>query len=514
MKRLILPLLFALFIQPTIASDLVLIPIKSFQEKHILFGKDFLTIHYYTNSFVIATSESGVQDEFILLDQSPWEEEQSYYVVYLNENDAKSDYLSQIESTADVLYNGAEFLVVKTNEKEHGQLIPAKNDGMIRIQNFKAKLPDYSFANKVVTPTEADPFIEELLNEVNTTNLTNYVQTLQDFDTRNAYSAQSFSAQNWISKHFEDLGLSVEIMDFYMPGGNGSDNVIAKQVGTSLPNEYVVVGGHYDSYSSSGLAPGADDNASGTSGVMEIARILSEYEFDRTIIYCAFSGEEYGLYGSAAFANRSSQQGMDIIGYVNLDMIGYLQPGGSMMTSLVYPQSAQELANFYTSVCSIYLPNFTIQPGTLSGANSDHYSFNVNGYMGIFPFENINAYSPYIHSPNDVVGTSYNNEDQAGVFTKAALASVAIMAADGLNSISTSLAKLKVYPNPANELVEIVLVDGGKAKLDVFSIQGQLTYSKYIENGESVNVSNWPKNIYIFRISTSKGVLIQKVVKN
>lgn len=513
MKRAFILILLSVLAICVTAAELVLIPIKSIQEKQALFNDNSLTIHFYTNSFVVATSEKELKESFILLDQNPWQESHSYYIVFTDNSIDLSELLSKINSTSEVLYNGSMYMVVKTDEVKNGQLTPVINDGLIRIQNIEAKLPDYSLATKVVYPSEADPFIEDLLSEVNTSNITTSVQTLQDFGTRDAYSSQSFDAQNWISDYFEDLGLDIEVMDFYMPGGEASNNVIAKQVGTTFPTEFVVVGGHYDSYSSYGLAPGADDNASGTSGVMEIARILSNYEFDRSIIYCAFSGEEYGLYGSAAYANRSSQMGMDIIGYINLDMIGYLQPGSNMISTLVYPQSAQELADFYTAVCSVYLPNLTIQPGTLTNANSDHYSFNVNGYMGIFPFENLYAYSPYIHTPNDIVGTSYNSEVQAGVFTKAALASVAIMATDGLSSVPTQNVSMNIYPNPANEFVTVKAINGKKSKLEVFNTQGQLVYSELIDSSTRIEVNSWSDNIYIFRLTTPDGVSIKRVVK-
>ena len=64
-------------------------------------------------------------------------------------------------------------------------------------------------------------------------------------------------------------------------------------------------------------------------------------------MFCAFSGEEYGLYGSKAYAQRCAQEGMDILGYFNLDMIGYLKPSSTVIkTTLIYPQSALELAQF------------------------------------------------------------------------------------------------------------------------------------------------------------------------
>ncbi|HOI31390.1 MAG TPA: M20/M25/M40 family metallo-hydrolase, partial [Bacteroidales bacterium] len=275
---------------------------------------------------------------------------------------------------------------------------------------------------------EPDPFIVSLLGEVDATNITSIVQHLENYGTRNAYSSQSVEAQNWIKQEFEALGLTVELQDFYMPSGSASDNVIATLTGTKYPEEYVVCGAHYDSYSNGGNAPGADDNASGTAGVLELARILSQYTFDRTIIFCAFSGEEYGLYGSAAYAQSAAQQGMDIHGYFNLDMIGYLQNGSYIHTDLIYPPSAQELADFYMEVLAVYLPDFPIEQGMLVGGDSDHTSFNNNGYMGIFPFEDSDDHSPYIHTSNDLIGPSYNNAEQAKIFTQASLASIVTMA--------------------------------------------------------------------------------------
>ncbi|PKP36777.1 MAG: hypothetical protein CVT98_07080 [Bacteroidetes bacterium HGW-Bacteroidetes-15] len=514
MKRIYLTFISLFLLSTLFASELILIQVKSFQEVKQLFDDQSKKIHFYNDDFVIATTNSGANENDLLLDKNPWEANQSYYIVYLDNSVDKSRYLTQLDPIANILFDDSDFLVVSINEQKSGQLPPAKNDGMVRIHNTSAKLPSYSLSEYVSTPTQTDPFVVELLNEVSNTNITTTVQHLEDYGTRNAYASQSSEAQNWISSQFDDLGLDVEIMDFYMPGGSASDNVIAKQIGTTYPNEFVVVGGHYDSYSSSGAAPGADDNASGTAAVLEIARVLSSHDFERSIIYCAFSGEEYGLYGSAAYANRSSQQGMNILGYFNLDMIGYLEPGGTMMTSLVYPQSAKELADFYTAICSLYLPSFVIQPGTLSGANSDHYSFNMNGFMGIFPFENINAYSPYIHTSNDKVGTSYNNEAQAGVFTKASLASVATIAKSGFTGVPISSEFFGIYPNPANDQITIQLKTEVRVKLDVFNLMGQLVHSQHITNNEEINITNWAKDIYVFRVVTPNGIAVKKVIKH
>ncbi|MFN2394741.1 MAG: M28 family peptidase [Bacteroidales bacterium] len=428
MKNIFTTLIFSLIFIKLFASGLVFIPTSDFNETRNLFKNPSVKVHFYRNEFVIATIHHESRKDFVILDSDPWHENISYYLVYYDENTNKDSYISEIVDFADVLYDGDHFLIIKINETLNGQLTPAKNDGMIRLFDREARLP---LKRSLPAPAKTEPkqYIVDLLDEIDGSFITNRVQHMEDYGTRNAYTPESVEAQQWIEEQFLDWGLAVETMDFTMPGGPASDNVIATLTGTKYPDEYVVVGGHYDSVSSSGDAPGADDNASGTSGVMEIARILSQYEFDRSIIFCAFSGEEYGLYGSAAYANQSAQQEMDILGYFNMDMIGYLYEGNlGMKTSLIYPQSAQELADFYTEVTSVYLPAFQVETGNLIGGDSDHTSFNNNGYMGIFPFEDVDNYSPYIHTSNDVVGPSYNNELLAVTFTKAALASLVTMA--------------------------------------------------------------------------------------
>ena len=426
MKRFYFTLLVSFFTFHLFSSDLVLIPTKNYNETKSVFKNPSLTVNFYKDEFIIATLDGDPKTEFVVLDQDPWEDDLSYYLVYIDETVNKEEYYAVINQLADVLHDGGDYLILRIDEILHGQLPPAKNDGTVRISNRQVVLPTSIFYKS--GRWDPDPFILDLLDEVSATNITATVQHLEDYGTRNCYKPESVEAQNWIKEQFESWGLSVELQDFTMPGGPSSDNVIATLVGTKYPDEFVVLGGHFDSITYSGLEPGADDNASGTSGVMEIAAILSQYEFDRTIIFCAFSGEEYGLYGSAAYADRCAQEGMNILGYFNMDMIGYLEPGNYMHTDVIFPQSAQELADFYVDVTSVYLPDFTVEFGTLSGGDSDHTSFNNAGYMGIFPFEDVSNYSPYIHTSNDLVGPSYNNEEQAAIFTQAILASVVTMA--------------------------------------------------------------------------------------
>lgn len=426
MKKFSLVILTLLLSFTLMADELVFIPVTSQLDLKSNVENPAINVHHIGQNFVIASTKAQVIRGATVIDQTAWETGENYFIVYGHPDDLEAHFsFNQIAATR--LFSNEHFSVVQIKSSESASLKPFKNDGMVQIHPTVASWPK---SNDLLSQRsfDPDPFVVSLLEEVDVSNITAIIQHLENYGTRNAYSSQSVEAQNWIKQEFEALGLEVELQDFNMPSGSASDNVIATLTGTKYPEEYVVCGGHYDSYSSGGDAPGADDNASGTAGVLEMARILSQYTFDRTIIFCAFSGEEYGLYGSAAYAQSAAQQGMDIHGYFNLDMIGYLQNGSYIHTDLIYPPSAQELADFYMEVSGVYLPDFPIEQGMLVGGDSDHTSFNNNGYMGIFPFEDGDDHSPYIHTSNDLIGPSYNNEEQAKIFTQASLASIVTMA--------------------------------------------------------------------------------------
>ncbi|NOU47383.1 MAG: M28 family peptidase [Bacteroidales bacterium] len=425
MKRLLILFAFLALNFVVVAGQLVIIPTGTAGQAQQLIQNPLVKVHLVKDGFLIATIGTDLKENFVVLDDKAFADESDYFLIYCPKKDQQG-YLQGISSDSRVLFSNDDFIILKYDNSENEILKPFHNDGMVRIMNTQARLPKAMNQNKR-RALDPDPEVVAMIQEVSGTNLTTSVQHLEDYGTRNCYTPESVEAQIWIAQQFEDLGLSVEIMDFAM-SGSASDNVIATKTGSVYPEEYVICGSHYDSYANGGGAPGADDNASGSAAVLEMARILSQYTFDRTIIFCTFSGEEYGLYGSEAYASRCAEEGMNILGYFNLDMIGYLQNGSPVHTDVIYPASAQELYDFYFDVCAVYLPDFPIEPGSLSGGDSDHTSFNNNGFMGIFPFEDSQDYSPYIHTPNDLVGLSYNHEAQAVMFTQASLASVVTMA--------------------------------------------------------------------------------------
>lgn len=485
MKKISLWILFVLCFTTVFAGDFVMIRVNNTNDLQKLSVNPNLNIHYFNDSFVLATmnhfspqqpNDGKESLDIVLLDSNAFSETETYFIVYCNQEE-QAAYIKREQQNGKVLLQTSQFLIMKPL---NAFLLPSKNDGMVAITNRSAKLPQTMRSYPIVE--EENPNIRAMINQIVRDSISSTIQHLQDYESRLYNSSGAFQAKDWLKSQYESFGLSVTLQNFSIFGEPSSPNVIAIQQGTLYPDEYVVCGGHYDSFTyeafyNSGVAPGADDNASGCSGILETARILSQFQFERSIIYCAFSGEELGLYGSAAYASYCQNQGMNILGYFNIDMSGYLKVGDSIHIDLIYPTSASQLADFYMNVCHVYFPEMSVEHAFLSGGDSDHTSFNNNGYQGIFPFEDKDNHSPYIHTENDVLGLSVNNLEQAKRFTEANLAAVA------------TLAVLFDTTNQCNSVTLSAVLQENNTILSWDEVEDAISYTIY-DNGELLeNVS-------------------------
>ena len=403
----------------TMAGNFVMLSYSGRAELEKHFSDPNLTVHFYTDSEVFATAERFEVGSMVMIDENAFSDNGCYTLVYCPK--AQQQQFDALLSTQD-------YVIVK------GSVMPYKNDGAVAIFNKKASLSKLTRDFPVVT--EVNPTIREMLDQVNQDSLEATVQHLQDYGSRIWNSDNAFAASDWIAGRMEALGLEVEQQPFnantWMGSGAAAPNVIGIQRGTLYPDTYVVCGSHFDSFSyeamfGGGTAPGADDNATGVASVLESARIMTQYEFEYSIIYCAYGCEEMGLYGSEAYASRCQQEGMDIIGYFNNDMNGYLY-GDQIHIDCIYPNSVEPIGTYYMNVGEVYYPELPIRHVNFNEGDSDHTSFNNHGYMGIYPFEDYQNYSPYIHTPNDVIGTSVNSFEMSQQYCQMNIACLAEIA--------------------------------------------------------------------------------------
>ena len=277
MKKTITLLALVLIAMFGFAQNFVMINVDNQQKTEELFNNDNLTIHYYNDNFVLATAKV-VDESMQVLDNNAFESTDAYYIVYCDK-DNQAVYIDATEN-ANVLFKNDNIVIFDAAVK------PFKNDGMTAVFNNEAKMPVAHRDFPVVTVE--NPIIREMMNQVNMDSLQATVQHLQDYQSRMWNSTNAFAASDWIAGRMEALGLEVEQQPFYANtwygSGQAAPNVIGIQRGTVYPNTYVVCGSHFDSFAYSGNCPGADDNATGVASVLESARIMTQYEFEYSII--------------------------------------------------------------------------------------------------------------------------------------------------------------------------------------------------------------------------------------
>ena len=372
--------------------------------------------------------------------------------------------------------------------------------------------------------TEEDPQIRALMDSVSIDSIEAIITHLSSYHTRRYDSRFIYDVQDWLYEHYGAMGVDTVIKhDFKLHNlsvTETGDNILAIQWGTKYPEEFVICGAHYDSYAYDGYdpdtirSPGADDNASGVAGIIETARLLSPYTFDRSIIYANWCAEECGLLGSTAYAEECAEQGMDIVGYFNLDMTGYLEEGSEIHVHLMYTTQDSTIANYVYNFSHIYFPEMPIRQAWLEWGDSDYSSFNRNGYAAVHPFEDVHASSPYIHSRDDVLGLSVNNLEQSKRFTELNLGLVATLA--GINNYAVpenQTTKVALYPNPADDAVNI-LAEGNLQHITIYNLLGQAVASIDL-NGSNhyvLNTSDYATGVYMVNIATDKGTATKRLV--
>lgn len=334
---------------------------------------------------------------------------------------------AMLPSLGDVIWASDEQVLVRTTEPEIWSLA---GQG-VRLHKISARAmtpprETMSASGNAVAPEY--PEVDDLVANVSGTSIAGYVDELVAFPTRHSNLQGGLDAQAYLKAKFESLGYT-QVAELAVPG-IPQRNVCATLPGVETPEKIFVVGGHYDSTATNTAnAPGADDNASGTAGTLELARVMKAMQFKSTLVFCGYAGEELGLLGSAAHADALAGAGANVAGMINLDMIGHLSDGDAIDIDVASNGGSATMRSLFSDVVARYVAGSQEVNGQLpTGASSDHASFWQNGYPALMLFEDTGNYSPFIHTANDVPGTSFNSPDLAERIVRSTAAMLAVMA--------------------------------------------------------------------------------------
>ncbi len=412
------------------------------------------------------------------------------------------------------------------------------------------------YAFRVVADDKQLFDIQALVNEVDSNRLKNDLLFVEGIRHRTSGLPHLNATRDSLQNLYNAAGLYFEKQTFAF-GGTTGQNLIASLPGTSSAEKVVIADAHYDTVIN---APGADDNGSGTVGMMEIARLLSRYPSKKTQRYIGFDLEESGLVGSLNYVASGIPAGEQIEGVFNFEMIGYWSDQPNTQTlptgfSLLFPLQAQAVADnqyrgdFITNVGSAnsqtllqlfanaaqqYVPGLKVLSLSVPGngqavpdlRRSDHAPFWDSNRKALMLTNGANFRNTCYHTSCDTLEDKLNFTFMSNV-VKATIAAMAqlveVQHADWATA-SFELAVGILEPDPCSfKLLQdsglAVQAEGcvaGEISIEFYDMKGSLMLQRRLELSNAVPVqlptAQLPAGIYALKIRHNGGVYAQKVV--
>ena len=244
------------------------------------------------------------------------------------------------------------------------------------------------------------------------------ISHLESYETRYTFHPNRVEIVGWLKDKLDYYGFETRIDSFYMedfefPYNSGiinnewQYNLIAELRGIYSPDTVIIIGAHYDAYGNRDTnyylsSPGADDNASGVSALLQIARLYHKHGLRpiKTLRLELYAIEEAGLIGSDYAAGRSVEGGVHIGSMINFDMLGYSNSSLEGQVKLIEYEGSEELTEFAAQVAENYTDLEPIITG-VHKESSDSYSYYAWGMKTLFIHESGNY--PFYHTSKDIL---------------------------------------------------------------------------------------------------------------
>jgi Peptidase family M28 len=304
-----------------------------------------------------------------------------------------------------ILHDRGRYLIVAL-DPERAKAIVAKpeTDFVVRPLRENSVVFDVRQPPPTATRAARAAWIEALLERLERATLEAHLEHLVSFPTRFSTSGDYAAAADWALERFRTMGYEVRLEPVAMPGGT-TQNVIAERAGSAPePRGLVIVTAHLDSINLDGAtapAPGADDNGSGSAGVLAIAHALAEHAAAHDLRLILFGGEEEGLFGSTAYvADLDATDRERLRAVVNMDMIGTLNtPQPAVL--LESAEAARPLVEGLAAAAATYT-GLTVQE-SFNPFGSDHLPFLDAGLPAVLTIEGTDDANPHEHTAGDTL---------------------------------------------------------------------------------------------------------------
>ncbi|MBI5218777.1 MAG: M28 family peptidase [Bacteroidia bacterium] len=363
-----------------------------------------------------------------------------------------------------------------------------------------------------------NPFYQAVVNSVSFDTLMNSLRKFQSLGIKAAPSASLNNTATWLVNTYTGSGYTDIKRDTFINGNDTLFNIVVTKTGLTYPETFLIIDGHYDT----NTGPGVNDNGSGTSVILEIARLMQNIPTEYSVRFIHFTGEEDGYLGSHYYVNDIvTPQNMDIRLVLNIDEVGGVAgeinnkivcekdmspPSGNNAASAAFTDTLANLVQLYSSLSASI--NFAY--------GSDYVPFQQAGKVITGLFEK--NQSQQIHSLDD----SLKNLDTNYVFevAKAATGAALYLAGAIANTNHDDLLKkngnaIAISPNPFQKFVFIngLPQDDGNEFL-LFNCKGQKIFSLMLNPGKPyIFFNELPASIYQYQVINNKRRVVLKTGK-
>ena len=353
---------------------------------------------------------------------------------------------------------------------------------------------------------------------VSQSNINSYLLEFENLGVKTTGSAANKNAFTWLKNKYLSFGYSEGQItkDDFTVNGNSTSNIVVTKTGTKYPDIFIIICGHYDTITGTGT----NDNGSGVSVILEVARLLKNIMTEYSIKFINFSGEEQGLLGSQHYVSNvvnATSPKMNIRLVLNIDEVGGIKGQTNDTITCERDTSAPSVNNAASNTFTQQLINcvslYSPLKTNLSFAySSDYMPFQANGEVitGLFEYNE----TPYAHTVND----KYINLDPVYIFNiaKATTGAVQHFAAAsqtlGTETTKETAASFQVYPNPAKDFLNLEFRNSQSQNFTftISSLDGKILSKT--ENQTKIDISKLSKGLYIGTFKLQDQVVTKKII--
>lgn len=389
----------------------------------------------------------------------------------------------------------------------------------------------------IASQAQYNPEFVEILSHFNADSIGKTIQDLENFGNRYCNEGNgNKDVAEYVVARMQSYGIENAVVDSFFlnldlgwlpPISRYCYNAKGSLEGVGCSDSTIIIGAHLDAISLDdywtlqATAPGADDNASGVAVMLEIARIIHQFNLEPryTLSFVGFDAEEIGLRGAGHDAEQRYQRQEKILAMLNNDMVANQPETLPYKLTLHWYENAVELAERAAFLCETFTSITPIIPSAEENTlcqNSDSWTYAQYGYPAVFAIEYY--FSDYYHTEEDLfIHCNLNFAKEVAQMNFALLYEMAFGPLGDATSITeNSKLEIRCYPNPTYNIINIQSSEAQNGfQMTLYDLTGRIVKSTFTNNSQtSLNISDLEAVFILQNLNLRERKLLKKSSKN